>query len=256
MALCVFNTEERETHTHEDYYAKQEISYETRITTIIIPARVRKTARHTMSYVSQPLSVESMVAAAAKNQSRRRSRTKFEKEQVKTYQDTPHTHKINILTFKLDLLETAFEKNHYPDVNTVDRLANMLNLSTDRISIWFQNRRARFKKAKKGNGETVANTPKHEPQSFDTADAALKELAAAKNVISQPMLLQQQQPMYQQYQANYYQPNPAFFQPCLSTNMQSYGKEEESTSNESSNTRSTTPVVHLPCRKEERPGRI
>ena len=31
----------------------------------------------------------------------------------------------------------------------VDELSEMLKLSTERISIWFQNRRARYKKARK-----------------------------------------------------------------------------------------------------------
>jgi hypothetical protein len=47
------------------------------------------------------------------------------------------------------VLEDAFQRTHYPDVNIVDRLANMLQLNTERISVWFQNRRARFKKLKK-----------------------------------------------------------------------------------------------------------
>ena len=51
--------------------------------------------------------------------------------------------------FKLDTLEATFQRANYPDIRTVDDLSDMLNLSTERISIWFQNRRARFKKAKK-----------------------------------------------------------------------------------------------------------
>ena len=43
----------------------------------------------------------------------------------------------------------TFERTHYPDVNIIDRLSSLLNLSTERISVWFQNRRARFKKIKK-----------------------------------------------------------------------------------------------------------
>lgn len=57
---------------------------------------------------------------------------------------------INILnSSKLDTLEATFQRANYPDIRTVDDLSDMLNLSTERISIWFQNRRARHKKAKK-----------------------------------------------------------------------------------------------------------
>lgn len=49
----------------------------------------------------------------------------------------------------MDVLEAAFNKTHYPDVNIIDRLAEMLNLTTERISVWFQNRRARYKRMKK-----------------------------------------------------------------------------------------------------------
>lgn len=50
---------------------------------------------------------------------------------------------------QLDALESTFQKTHYPEIRVVDDLSSMLNLSTERISIWFQNRRARFKKARK-----------------------------------------------------------------------------------------------------------
>jgi hypothetical protein len=49
----------------------------------------------------------------------------------------------------LEVLETAFQRSHYPEVTVVDRLSNFLKLTPDRIAVWFQNRRARFKRAKK-----------------------------------------------------------------------------------------------------------
>lgn len=61
---------------------------------------------------------------------RRRSRTTYSKSQ-------------------LDVLESTFQKTHYPEIRLVDDLSSTLNLSTERISIWFQNRRARFKKSRK-----------------------------------------------------------------------------------------------------------
>ena len=85
------------------------------------------------SYLMQPPDSESIAAAAVTasiNRSKRRTRIKFEKEQ-------------------LDILEASFQRTHYPDVNIVDRLADLFKISTEKISIWFQNRRARYKKAKK-----------------------------------------------------------------------------------------------------------
>ncbi len=50
-------------------------------------------------------------------------------------------------------MEQTFQKSQYPEIKIVDDLSTMLNLSTERISIWFQNRRARFKKARKLNAQ-------------------------------------------------------------------------------------------------------
>lgn len=64
----------------------------------------------------------------AKNQ--KRQRTKFDNRQ-------------------LEILEAAFERTHYPDINVVDRLSELLSLSVERISVWFQNRRAKYKRSAK-----------------------------------------------------------------------------------------------------------
>lgn len=79
------------------------------------------------SIISPELSLE---IDASKNRFKRRSRTTFTKHQI-------------------DILETTFQKTHYPDLSVVDRLSQVLHLATERISIWFQNRRARHKKERK-----------------------------------------------------------------------------------------------------------